>query len=103
MKPLRFSPEAADDVQRAFDYYEAEKEGLGLKFFERVEEAAHKIQRNSETPQEILPGLRHVRLKKFDAYALWYVTRAEILVIGCIHGKRNLPAVIKQRQNVLEP
>ena len=43
MKPFRFSTEAADDVQRAFNHYEAEREGLGMKFFERVEGAVRKI------------------------------------------------------------
>ena len=103
MKPLRLTAEAISDVQAAHDYYEDAKEGLETVFVDQVEEVLHKIQRNPEMPQEILPGLRHVRVKKFDAYALWYTTAQEILVIGCIHGRRNIPNVIRQRRNVLEP
>ena len=103
MKALRLTAEAIADVQAAHDYYEAARQGLGTAFVDRVDEALHKIQRNPEMPQEILPGLRHMRLKDFDAYALWYVAGNEILVIGCIHGKRNIPQVIRQRRNVPAP
>ncbi len=102
MKPLRFTPEALDDVRKVYRRYETARLGLGARFVDRLGEAADVIQLNPEGPQEILPGLRHVRLKKFDAYALWYVTRDEILVIGCLHGRRNLPKVIRQRRNALK-
>ena len=90
-------------MQAAHDYYEAAKEDLGAAFVDRVEEALRKIQRNPELPQEIAPGLRHMRLKKFDAYAVWYLTAAEILVLGCVHGKRNIPRVIGDCWKILEP
>jgi toxin ParE1/3/4 len=102
LKPLRFSREAADDVQEAFDYYESEREGLGIKFVDKVVEAAQQIQRNPEMLQEILPGLRHMRVKKFP-HSLWYYCAAEISVVACIHGKKNIASIIRQRQNVLEP
>ena len=78
MKALRLTAEAVADVQATHDYYEEAKENLGTAFVDRVEEALRKIQRNPELPQEIAPGLRHVRLKKFDAYAVWYLTATEI-------------------------
>jgi plasmid stabilization system protein ParE len=63
LKTLRLTADAVGDVQAAHDYYEAAKEDLGAAFVDRVEEALRKIQRNPELPQEIAPGLRHMRLK----------------------------------------
>lgn len=89
-------------TQTAHDYYEVAKENLGTAFVDRVEEALRKIQRHPELPQEIAPGLRHMRLKKFDAYAVWYLAATELLVLGCVHGKLNIPRVTGERRKILE-
>ncbi len=37
-----------------------------------------------------MSGVRQVSLKKFDAYALRYTIALNVLVVGCLHGKRSL-------------
>jgi hypothetical protein len=39
-------PEAANEVQAAFDWYEEKSEGLGLEFLRAAEACLEKIRRN---------------------------------------------------------
>lgn len=72
-------------------------------FLDRVDEALKVIERNPEAPQQILPNLRHVQLQEFKPYSLWYTVGNEILVLACMHGKRQLGPVVYSRLKGLEP
>jgi hypothetical protein len=47
--PVRFRRSAQQDIQKAFDYFEAQRAGLGAEFLERVEDAADRISSNPYT------------------------------------------------------
>jgi plasmid stabilization system protein ParE len=87
--PVRFTAAAERDVTEAFNYYEEKREGLGLEFLERVEEAVEVISQNPKLHAAVIDDGRRVLLRQFP-FAIWYVVEEDgSVVIGCIHSKRD--------------
>ncbi|HEX4950296.1 MAG TPA: type II toxin-antitoxin system RelE/ParE family toxin [Blastocatellia bacterium] len=82
-------PEAAEEVQVAFDWYEEKSKGLGLEFLRTAEACLEKIRRNPLSYPLAYKQTRKAVLRKFP-YSLFYVVEDEtIIVLACFHGKRN--------------
>lgn len=89
MKPALFTALAEADVEEAFDWYEAQRPGLGLTFRHAVDLAVAAAEANPEAYAVLHRGTRRVILPKFP-YALYYVVAEEnLVVVGCIHAKRH--------------
>ena len=87
--PVRFTAAAERDVAEASRYYEGKREGLGLEFIERVDEAVEVVAQNPKLHAPVIDDGRRVLLKQFP-FAIWYVVEADgSVVIGCIHSKRH--------------
>ncbi|MDQ3684278.1 MAG: type II toxin-antitoxin system RelE/ParE family toxin [Acidobacteriota bacterium] len=82
-------PEAAREIQEAFDWYEERSEGLGLEFLRAADACLAGISRN---PLGFLVAYQEVHralLRKFP-YALFYILKEEkIIVLACFHTKRS--------------
>lgn len=82
-------PEAAQEIQEGFDWYEERSEGLGLEFLRAADACLAGVQRNPEAYQVVHERVRRALLRKFP-YALFYLIEEErIVVIACFHVKRN--------------
>jgi hypothetical protein len=70
---------------RAAQWFEDRKEGLGLAFYNRVYEGADKIERNPEGFPKVHPDYRRVTLEQFKEWALWFrILPNNSLVIACL-------------------
>ena len=82
-------PEAAREVQEAFDWYEEKSEGLGLEFLRAADACMAGIQRNPLASPIMYQEVRRALLRKFP-YALFYIVKEEmIVVLACFHAKRD--------------
>jgi plasmid stabilization system protein ParE len=82
-------PEAAREIQDAFDWYEGRGEGLGLEFLRAADACLSSVRRNPEAFQPVHEQVRRALLRKFP-YALFYVLRDDaIVVIACFHVRRS--------------
>ena len=82
-------PEAAREVQEAFDWYEEKSEGLGLEFLRAADACMAGIKRNPLSSPVMYRDIHRSLLRKFP-YALFYMVKAErIIVLACFHAKRN--------------
>ncbi len=82
-------PEAAREVQEAFDWYEERSEGLGLEFLRAADACLAGVQRNPLAFPQVHKGVRRVLIRKFP-YALFYLIEGEsVAVIACFHAKRD--------------
>jgi toxin ParE1/3/4 len=91
MANIRITASAERDIASAFEWYEGQREDLGYRFMTRVDEAMELI---SENPRMFAPMIgptaRRVLVDQFP-YAIWFVERDyDILVIGCLHHKRDM-------------
>lgn len=82
-------PEAAREVQEAFDWYEERSEGLGLEFLRAAEACLAAVQRNPLAFPQAHKEVRRALMRKFP-YALFYLIKEEsIVVVACFHAKRD--------------
>ena len=78
-------------------YYEAQKEGLGAEFYERIDEAVGKIRARPEGYRKVFKELRRCNLRQFRDFALWFeVLPDNSLVIACLSSRRS-PVLAKER------
>ena len=82
-------PEAAREVQEAFDWYEERSEGLGLEFLRAADASLAGVQRNPSAFPKVHKEVRRALIRKFP-YALFYIIEEDrIVVVACFHAKRD--------------
>ncbi len=82
-------PEAAREIQEAFDWYETRGEGLGLEFLRAADACLSGVQRNPSAFQPVHEQVRRALLRKFP-YALFYLLGEDaIVVVACFHVRRS--------------
>jgi plasmid stabilization system protein ParE len=82
-------PEAAREVQEAFDWYEGRSEGLGLEFLRAADASLSGVQRHPLAFPKVHREVRRVLIRKFP-YALFYIVEQEsIVVVACFHARRD--------------
>ena len=94
-------PEAAREIQEAFDWYEGCSEGLGLQFLRVADACLSSVQRNPTAYQVVHEQVRRALLRKFP-YAIFYLIREDtIVVLACFHVKRS-PADWQRRTGEIQ-
>jgi toxin ParE1/3/4 len=82
-------PEAAREIQEAFDWYEERGEGLGENFLRAADACLSAVQRNPSAFPIVHEQVHRALLRKFP-YALFYVVEGDaIAVVACFHVKRS--------------
>jgi len=103
VKKVRFTRLAWREVNAAAKFFEGRKEGLGLKFHDRVDEAADKIKLNPEGFQKLYKDMRHVNLEQFKDWGLFFRIRDDdSIVIACVSGGRHPSLKHKRAAGVIE-
>jgi plasmid stabilization system protein ParE len=89
VKPALFTAEAEADVEEAFEWYEAQRPGLGAAFRRALDIAVAAVENHAEAYAVIHRGTRRVLLPRFP-YGLYYrVLEQNIVVVACMHAKRH--------------
>ncbi len=89
MKPALFTAEAEADVEEAFEWYEAQRPGLGAAFRRALDIAVAAVENHAEAYAVIHRSTRRVLLPRFP-YGLYYrVLEQNIVVVACMHAKRH--------------
>jgi len=89
VSPVLLTAEAEADVEEAFSWYEGQRPGLGAAFRHTLDVALLAVASRPATYPVIHRSTRRFLLPKFP-YALYYRILDEgIVVVGCIHAKRN--------------
>lgn len=89
MKPLSLSPEADEEIRHTFDWYESQREMLGLRFVDALDELLDRVRQNpSQYPRIGTRGARRALVPGFP-YAVVYLELPEVIrVLAIAHGKR---------------
>ncbi len=83
---VEFLPQARSELQDAVSYYEGELSGLGLRFWDEVDQHIAWIMENAEVPRLRPGGYRRVNLKIFPYYISYMVRDPVIWVLAIAHG-----------------
>ena len=89
-------PEAADEANAAFNWYENQQPGLGGEFYRELTRGFEFILENPLVSRVAYRGLRKRKLNRFPYLVVYQVADDEVSVVSVFHGSRN-PAVWKRR------
>ncbi len=86
---LIISPDAENDIEQAYNWYETQKEGLGAEFFEQVKITFVQIENNPKPFFEYKPLVRRAIVKRFPYGIFFYLSETTINVFAVFHSSRN--------------
>ena len=82
-------PEAEEEIEQAYRWYEEQREGLGADFLLCVEEGIEKIQRDPQAYPLVHRNIRRILIRRFP-YGIFYRTLHDLIIILAVfHGHRD--------------
>jgi plasmid stabilization system protein ParE len=97
VNPPILRPAAAADVEDAWQWYEARRDGLGDEFLEAVRETLESIPAHPESAPVVHRDIRRHLLRRFPYGIFYRLIRGELVVVACFHAKRD-PRVWRSRR-----
>ena len=88
-RALIIRPEAEADIEEAQAWYEQQREGLGDRFLQTVEDCLRVIREHPLAFQIVHKRVRRNLLSRFPYAILYTVKQGTIFVIACMHTKRS--------------
>lgn len=85
---LEVQSEAIVDIQDAFEWYEAQKEGLGFEFIEELENGFQNICKHPQYYLSINSSFRRLRIKRFPYLIIYEIVKESVIVISVMHGSK---------------
>jgi len=89
-------PEAENDIEGAFTWYEDKRQGLGYDFLLQLDAGLRIIEID---PEIFPPGYKATRkhaIRRFPYKIIYLVEKERIIVLAVVHGKRD-PELIRER------
>jgi len=96
IRQVTFQPEAIDEANEAFNWYEDRQAGLGVEFYRELTRCLEFIVENPSLARVVYRGLRKRKLERFPYLIVYKVMSVSISVVSVFHGSRN-PAIWKKR------
>ena len=88
MSSVRFLEEAAEELEAAVKYYDAQAPDLGQSLVREVERLCSLIIKNPRTGSEVRPYVRRRLLRRFPFSLLYSIEDDEILIVAVAHHRR---------------
>lgn len=85
---LHVQAEAIMDMQDAFDWYQAKKDGLGFEFLEEVETGFQNICNNPQYYTAINGHFRRHKVKRFPYLVIYEIEPDTIIINAVRHSSR---------------
>lgn len=86
---LVFRPEANLDINEAAEWHEARGQGLAAEFLRVLDACIESIRRNPLLYPVVYGEARRAMMRRFPYSVIYAVREDEIVIIGCIHGRRD--------------
>ena len=75
-------PEAITEMQKAFEWYEQQKAGLGFEFIEEAEDGFERLCRNPHHYSAINQNYRKLRIKRFPYLIVYEIEEGKVVIIA---------------------
>ena len=86
------------DLRAAFDWYEDQQTGLGLKFMEEFRQALRLLRRAPMLFSIRFTDVRRLNMRRFP-YGVFYVVRSdEVRILAVLHASRDTGLVLVERR-----
>lgn len=86
---IEFRPLAAMDAIEAYDWYESQREGLGLEFLDALETFYNTLLRNPFTYSYYDKPVRQGKLKRFPYVVVYEVFEETIVIYSVFMAKQD--------------
>ena len=87
--PVVLRPAAQSEFDRAFDWYEEQRTGLGEDFVAQVQDALNRISAKPELYPQMFKDVRRVVVQRFPYSVFYRVETEQIVVLAVFHSRRN--------------
>src|SRR5690349_7159940 len=81
--------EASQEAIEAYLYYESKQEGLGERFFKRVEDTYKRIDNHPEGYQKIYKPFRAAKVRNFPYQIIYEIEGENIIVYSVFNSYRD--------------
>jgi len=81
--------EAESDIKDAYEWYEAQRKGLGEGFLLCIEEALSRVSRNPEIYSVVYKEVRRVLIHRFPFGVFFIENEERVSVLAVLHARRN--------------
>lgn len=88
-RPLIIRPEAEVDLAAGRDWYDSQRQGLGLEFLTAVEQVFARIRETPELHAVEFRGVRRTGTERFPYVVYYRLLIESIEVLAVLHGSRN--------------
>ena len=85
---IRLLDVAEEELDAAFEWYEAKSPGLGARFISEVRVAGKMIARYPEAWHSLGSGARRYRLNRFPYGLIYFIEPTEIVIVAVAHHHR---------------
>jgi len=96
IRQITIQPEAIDEGNEAFNWYEDRQTGLGIEFYRELTRCLDFIVQNPLLARVVYRGLRKRKLERFPYLVVYKVMSSSVSVVSIFHGSRD-PEVWKRR------
>lgn len=93
---VEFVLAAEEELEDAFNYFEAQRPGLGREFALEVDAAIGRIKEYPNLWQRLFEGVRRCQLKRFE-YGLVYCVRGDVVTIYAVMHLKRRPSYWRKR------
>lgn len=87
--PVVLRDEATAEFDEAFDYYEAQRAGLGVDFAARVQQVFDRIAANPHLHAVVFADIRKAVVSRFPFCVFYRAEPARVEVIAVFHTRRD--------------
>ena len=94
--PVILDPEAQDEFDEGYDYYENRQTGLGELFADAIQAVLEQIAGNPELHRKVFGDIRRAVIKEFPSCVDYREETSRIRVLAVFHARRN-PKIWKSR------
>lgn len=88
-RPVHLLPEAEQELEDAFWWYERQRSGLGLEFLLSFDAAVESLRRLPEGHELVALRTRKALLRRFPYLVLYAVEVERVLITAVFHGRRD--------------
>jgi plasmid stabilization system protein ParE len=86
---VQFNPEASQDVEAAFAWYERLRSGLGDAFVRSVAAGSENLSRNPERHPVTREPFRWLKLRRFPYGLHYYIEGKKVIILACLHFRQS--------------
>ncbi len=91
-------PEAEQDIEEAFGWYEDRISGLGQEFLRSIDAAFAQLSRSPGTYPAIYRNIRRVLIRRFPFGVFYFISEEKIIVLAVLHARRDPRLWEKQKR-----